>query len=122
MTVNLADLTEEQVGEWLTKISYEQGYEDEWEEESPCIDFSAISELPTWRDPLETPIGIVKEVDEYGGEGQGDQYWKIYSVTQGETVRSFKLDGWYASYDGGYYDEFYEVKPELKTITVWEKA
>lgn len=121
--MNLAELTAEQVGEWLTLTSYREGYDHDVEDEEDFegIDYSAISELPFWKE-VDTPIGLVKEVDSYGGEGQGEQYWMIISVVQGDVIRTFKLDGWYASYDGGYYDEFYEVIPELKTITVWEKA
>ncbi len=57
----------------------------------------------------------------YGGEGQGDEYWLVISVSDGETTRYFRRDGWYASYDGGYLDgESYEVKPQEKMITVYE--
>lgn len=58
---------------------------------------------------------------EYGGEGQGDQYWMVISVSDGNTTRYFRRDGWYASYDGGYLDgDTYEVKPQEKTIVVYE--
>lgn len=60
-------------------------------------------------------------VAEFGGEGEGDQYWMVISVSDGETTRYFRRDGWYASYDGGYLDgDTYEVKPAEKTITVYE--
>jgi hypothetical protein len=59
----------------------------------------------------------------YGGEGEGDQYWMVVSISDGETTRYFRKDGWYASYDGGYLDgDTYEVTPQEKVITVYEKA
>jgi hypothetical protein len=60
-------------------------------------------------------------VDRYGGEDQGSEYWSVYSFSDGMQVVFIKFDGWYASYDGSTYEEFYEVKPVEKTITVFEK-
>lgn len=60
-------------------------------------------------------------VDRYGGEEQGYDYWSVYSFSDGMQVVFIKFDGYYASYDGSTYEEFYEVKPVEKTITVFEK-
>jgi hypothetical protein len=60
-------------------------------------------------------------VDRYGGEDQGSDYWSVYSFSDGMQVVFIKFNGWYASYDGSTYEEFYEVKPVEKTITVFEK-
>lgn len=60
-------------------------------------------------------------VDRYGGEDQGSDYWSVYSFSDGMQVVFIKFDGWYASYDGSTYEEFYEVQPVEKTITVFEK-
>lgn len=56
----------------------------------------------------------IKLEDSYGGEGKGDEYWSVFSVTHSGETKYFKIDGWYASYDGasmtgGIYD-FFEVK------------
>jgi hypothetical protein len=60
-------------------------------------------------------------VSSYGGEGQGDQYWMVVSVSDGETTRYFRKDGWYASYDGGYLDgDTYEVKPVERLVKFYE--
>jgi hypothetical protein len=68
-----------------------------------------------------TPIGVLTLVDSYGGEGQGDDYWMVLKLTQGDVVRTFKMNGYHVSHDGSYYDgPFVEVTPKLKTITVWE--
>lgn len=60
--------------------------------------------------------------DNYGGEGQGDDYWSVYSFSrEGESVY-VKFDGWYASYNGSEFNEWFFVKPQEKVITVYEKA
>jgi hypothetical protein len=62
-----------------------------------------------------------KRVAEFGGEGEGDQYWVVISLSDGETTRYFRRDGWYASYDGGTLDgDTYEVRPQEKTIVVYD--
>jgi hypothetical protein len=60
-------------------------------------------------------------VDRYGGEDQGSDYWSVYSFTDGMQVVFIQFQGWYASYDGSTYEEFYEVQAVEKTITVFEK-
>jgi hypothetical protein len=62
-----------------------------------------------------------KVVQSYGGEGEGDQYWMVVSISDGETTRYFRKDGWYASYDGGYLDgDIHEVQPKEKLVTFYE--
>ncbi len=54
---------------------------------------------------------------QYGGEGMGDAYWVVVSLSDGNTTRYFRKDGWYASYDGGSLDgDTFEVAPREKTI------
>lgn len=68
-------------------------------------------------------FGRIEVVDSFGGEGQGDQYWFVFKVTDdnGE-ARYFRRDGWYASFNGGYYDgPTEEVVAQEKTIQVWVK-
>lgn len=68
-------------------------------------------------------FGYIEVVDTFGGEGEGDQYWFVFKITDdnGE-VRYFRRDGWYASFNGGYYDgPTEEVVQQEKTITVWVK-
>lgn len=59
--------------------------------------------------------------DRYGGEDQGSDYWSVYSFSNDKEVVFIKFDGWYASYEGSTYEEFYEVQAVEKTITVFEK-
>lgn len=69
------------------------------------------------------PVGwaMLDMVEHYGGEGQGETYYTVYSFLnpQGETVY-IQLDGWYASYNGSEYIDTFEVTPKEKTITVYE--
>lgn len=43
---------------------------------------------------------VLKSEDGYGGEGEGENYWGVFSVTHNNEVTYFRLSGWYASYDG----------------------
>lgn len=67
-------------------------------------------------------LGTVVEVDEYGGEGQGEQWYTVlHFVDQDVYIR---VDGFYTSFNG---TDFYDgwnccsnVQPITKTITVYE--
>lgn len=56
---------------------------------------------------------------EGGYEGGGDAFWLVFKVEvpdYGELT--LRVDGWYASYDGGYLDgDIYEVEPYQVTVT-----
>lgn len=64
----------------------------------------------------------VRRIDSYGGEGQGNEYWMVLEVEFSDVTKAFEVSGYYASYDGGYYEEIKEVKPQDKVITVWVTA
>lgn len=76
-----------------------------------------------WGDgtPCEIPgLGTLDHVDAYGGEGKGDEYWVVFSITQDEVTRYFKKPGSYQSYSGAEWDGDLEpVTPKEKVITVW---
>lgn len=59
-----------------------------------------------------------KHEDSYGGEGMGDQYWSLYSFTnkEGEKVH-VQFDGWYQSYNGSEFTEWFFVEPKQVTVT-----
>lgn len=59
-------------------------------------------------------------VDDYGGEGQGDVYWSVYSFTDGMEVVYVKFNGWYASHYGSEYEDYFFVKPKQVTVTQFE--
>lgn len=56
--------------------------------------------------------GVTQEqLDHYGGEDMGAEYYSIYSFTKdGETVY-IRFDGYYTSYNGADYQGFKFVKP-----------
>lgn len=68
-------------------------------------------------------LGIVKLVDEYGGEGQGDEYYFVFSVTDGDVTRFFKRHGYHVSHDGSYLEgPTTERTPVEKTVIVWQSV
>lgn len=115
--MKLKDYTEAQL---LTELS--STLEELWEGD---FSYGEIQEAVQWGDGIriETHGWDLKYVDSYGGEGQGDEYWCVFSVSDGETIRSIQLDGSYSSYgDGGQLDEWFEVFPEQEMVTVWKRA
>lgn len=68
---------------------------------------------------IEVPgLGTLEYVEDYGGEGQGDDYWVVFKVGN----QLFRKDGWYASYDGGELDgELYEVEAVQVQRTEYHK-
>lgn len=71
---------------------------------------------------LPTELGVISYVADYGGEGQGDEYWVVVKIVGHDgTERFFRKDGWYQSYSGGELDgNAHEVKPQQKVVTVFE--
>jgi len=68
-----------------------------------------------------------KYEDSFGGEGNGDDYWIVFSLhkEEEETLKRFyQVPGWYASHCGGELEisNIFEVKPLQKTITVWTEV
>ena len=51
-------------------------------------------------------------VDNYGGEGMGDEYWAVLECN-GVYAR---IRGWYSSWDGGSYDSVQQVIPREEKI------
>lgn len=61
----------------------------------------------------------VSLVEQYGGEGQGEDYWFVLKVGD----RHIKFDGYYQSYDGCYveWDDAKFVEPVQVTVTKWKE-
>lgn len=65
----------------------------------------------------------VESVSSYGGEGEGDDFYRVYSFTDEDTDPVYvKFQGWYASYHGAEFTEWYFVEPKEKTAIVYNKA
>lgn len=57
---------------------------------------NSLAEAVYDRDEIDIPgLGTVKLVDSYGGEGLGEEYWRVYEI-QGNF---YKADHFYSSYD-----------------------
>lgn len=68
-------------------------------------------------------INQIKIIDSYGGEGQGDQYWYVIKLThKNGSEHLVKLDGYYASYTGATYGEWFFVKPTQVMVTQYVKS
>lgn len=66
-------------------------------------------------------VGQMEEVDQYGGEGMGDDWYAIKHFPDHDVY--VKVSGYYSSYDGTDFDGWNcctEVKPAEKKITVYE--
>jgi hypothetical protein len=64
-------------------------------------------------------LGKVVTVEDYGGEGKGSDYYSVKHFVDHDVY--IRTDGWYASYEGGTYDNGYgyEVRPTEKTVIVY---
>ena len=60
--------------------------------------------------------------DNHGGEGEGDQYWSVYSFTNGTDVVYVKFNGWYASYSGSEFTEWFFVEPKKVEVVQYAAA
>lgn len=70
-----------------------------------------------------TTAGIkIVHQDNYGGEGQGEDYWSVYKFIDKSTkeVCHVKFQGWYASYNGAEFTEYKFVEPKERMVTFYE--
>ena len=76
-----------------------------------------IEELSDDSARLETilAIGPWEQMDSYGGEGSGDDYWSVYYFSIHDIYIQF--DGWYASSYGSEYQGMFRVYPRQVTST-----
>lgn len=63
-----------------------------------------------------------EHVDNYGGEGMGEQYWSVYSFNNATEVVYVKFDGCYASYVGSEFDEWFFVEPKEVSVTQFHRV
>lgn len=73
---------------------------------------------------LESASGTLELEDSWGGEGEGDSYGYVFSLSTEETKRFFEFDGYYSSCDGHSFDgaELYEVVPRMVEVRKWFPA
>lgn len=59
-------------------------------------------------------------VDQHGGEGEGEDYWTVYSFTDNKDTIYVKFQGWYQSYSGSELSEWKFVEPKERMVTFYE--
>lgn len=57
----------------------------------------------------------VEHVDNYGGSDMGSEYWSVYEFSTGKNKVFVKFNGYYSSYDGGTFDEWFFARPVPKS-------
>lgn len=82
-----------------------------------------LYEIYYWEDSKQPKGFTVKMEEQWGGEGQGDDYGTVFSVTNNETkvATYIQFNGWYASYEGHSYDgdEGCLVEPRTVEVRQW---
>lgn len=66
-------------------------------------------------------VGKFEEVEQHGGEGEGSEWYSVKYFPDHDIY--IRVDGYYTSYHGTDFDGWdspYQVKPQQKTITVYE--
>ena len=65
-------------------------------------------------------LGEIREISQHGGEDQGSDWYSVKYFVDHDVY--IKISGYYSSYDGVYFDQGMgcEVRPQKKTITVYE--
>jgi hypothetical protein len=95
--------------------------------ENPDVTFEG--KLESWHDVQDhfstatevEGLGTVETIDSDGGEGQGEVIYFVLKISDGDTVRYFRKDGYYASHYGTDWDgSFAEVSAVQRTVTFWE--
>ncbi len=67
-------------------------------------------------------ITSIEFIDSHGGEGEGNQFWHILKIEHNNgTIALVKLDGYYASYSGSDYSDWFFVKPIQVMVTQYVK-
>jgi hypothetical protein len=66
---------------------------------------------------------VQSEVDSYGGEGQGEEYWTISRILDKRTEEVFfiKFDGYYDSWEGSDFsnNDWNIVEPKVVKVIQW---
>lgn len=102
----------------MTKLNYQEILEKLKEKIKNVRQFA----YEDYEQNLGEELGEVREVEQYGGEGQGDAWYSVKHFINHDVY--IKVDGWYQSNYGVEFEDWNEacneVKPSQKTITVYE--
>jgi len=73
-----------------------------------------------WPEDFFSTVGPIKQKAQFGGVGQGDDYWVVFEFEKFGCL--IRVDGFYMSYEGHELDgDPYIVVEKTKEITVYEK-
>ena len=66
----------------------------------------------------------VESVENFGGEGQGDEYWTVFKLTKDGAESFWKIPGWYQSFQGGEleWSDVYQVESYERMVTDWREV
>ena len=86
-----------------------------------------IKGFDSWKyfDAFEINGMTISPEDDYGGSGNGDDFWSVIKVQEPREAATFwKIPGFYSSGYGGEleFENIFQVVPKEKTITVWVDA
>lgn len=74
--------------------------------------FDSLEDAVRYDNSTELPSGTLEFVTQEGGEGQGTEYFYVFSI--GDQL--FRVDGYYASWDGVTYDESIYALSEVEAV------
>ncbi len=63
-----------------------------------------------------------EHIDNYGGEEMGREYWSVYKFFTDNESLYVQFDGWYQSYNGSEYEEWFFVEPRQVQVTQFKRA
>lgn len=63
-----------------------------------------------------------EQIEQVGGEGEGDDYWVVTEFTTADAKVYVKFDGWYQSYNGSEFTEWFFVEPKEVVVTKYQKV
>jgi len=114
------------------KMENHPTYKKSWGEQQSDAEYMALRkaylECPSgyperkneWLESL--GLGPIENVDRKGGEGEGEEWYTVFYFPKHDVY--LKCDGFYESYNGTEFyngwDDCFEVKPQEKTITVYQ--
>lgn len=64
----------------------------------------------------------VKCSGEYGGEDMGSDYWSVYKFTLDDVSVYVKFQGFYQSYNGAEFSEWFFVEPKEKVVIGFDRV
>lgn len=64
-------------------------------------------------------LGEFEQVEKFGGQGKGDDFWRVYYFRDHDIY--IRFDGWYTSHEGADYNDMFEVKPVQITKTEYHR-